>query len=55
VLSKSELIDAEQQKEIQTNLETALQQKVALISAATGYGLTGLLQAVWLELGIENP
>jgi len=55
VLSKSELIDAEQQKEIQTNLETALQQKVALISAATGYGLTSLLQAVWLELGIENP
>jgi GTP-binding protein len=55
VLSKCELLNPEQQLETQKILEAELNQKVLLISAATGNGLTGLLQAVWLELGIENP
>ncbi len=55
VLSKCELLNPEQQLETQKILEAELNQKVLLISAATGNGLTSLLQAVWLELGIENP
>ena len=55
VLSKCELLNPEQQLEAQKILEAELNQKVLLISAATGNGLTSLLQAVWLELGIENP
>jgi hypothetical protein len=55
VLSKCELLNPEQQLETQKILEAELNQRVLLISAATGNGLTGLLQAVWLELGIENP
>ncbi len=55
VLSKCELLNPEQQLETQKILEAELNQKVLLISAATGNGLTSLLQTVWLELGIENP
>lgn len=55
VLSKCELLNPEEQLETQKILEAELNQKVLLISAATGNGLTSLLQAVWLELGIENP
>lgn len=55
VLSKCELLNPEEQLETQKILEAELNQKVLLISAATGNGLTNLLQAVWLELGIENP
>lgn len=55
VLSKCELLNPEQQLEAQKILEAELNQKVLLISATTGNGLTSLLQAVWLELGIENP
>jgi GTPase len=55
VLSKCELLNPEEQLETKKILETELNQKVLLISAATGNGLTSLLQAVWLELGIENP
>lgn len=55
VLSKCELLNPEEQLETQKILEAELNQKVLLISAATGIGLTSLLQAVWLELGIENP
>jgi GTP-binding protein len=54
VLSKGELLDEASIAPLKTALEEEMEQPVLVISAATGKGLDKLLQAVWLELGIET-
>ena len=55
VLTKAELLDAAQRLQALEALQGALHQKPVplLISAVTGEGLDGLLNAVWQCLAIE--
>ena len=54
VLSKIELLDPDQLKQLQENLRHDCGREVLAISAATTRGLDTLLAAVWRELGIQS-
>lgn len=55
VLNKRELLEPEELRQRVQDLEAASGLKVLVISAAMAEGLEALLQAVWNQLGIEEP